>query len=311
MSETNGNGMSTNGDPRARVAPRTEDVGTDYPGAFPNSKKIHVAGSRGTRVPMREIHLTGGEPPLRVYDTSGPREIDVRQGLAALRDPWIYERGDVTEVERTRTPSDVVEMPAGLNRRTLRGSGSVTQMTYARRGEVTPEMEFVAIREGMSPEFVRDEVARGRAIIPANINHPEIEPMIIGRNFKVKINANIGNSAVSSSIDEEVEKLRNLHGRENEILGLAIRGGDAETGELIRTALRHMHELPVRGNRDRRRYAGQEDVIARLERAGLRVHCEAGDPVITLERYEYIVGHWSKMPRLGFRVAAILENDGR
>ncbi len=208
MSETNGSGTSLNENGRARVAPKTEDVGSDYPGAFPNSKKIHVAGSRGVEVPMREIHLTGGEAPLRVYDTSGPRDIDVRKGLTALRDPWILERGDVTEVARTRTPSDLVEMPEGLGRRTLRGSGSVTQMTYARRGEVTPEMEFVAIREGMSPEFVRDEVARGRAIIPANINHPEIEPMIIGRNFKVKINANIGNSAVSSSIDEEVEKLR-------------------------------------------------------------------------------------------------------
>lgn len=208
MSETNGSGTSLNGNGRVRVAPKTEDVGSDYPGAFPNSKKIHVTGSRGVEVPMREIRLTGGEAPLRVYDTSGPRDIDVRQGLTALRDPWIFERGDVTEVARTRTPSDLVEMPEGLSRRTLRGSGSVTQMTYARRGEITPEMEFVAIREGMQPEFVRDEVARGRAIIPANINHPEIEPMIIGRNFKVKINANIGNSAVSSSIDEEVEKLR-------------------------------------------------------------------------------------------------------
>ncbi|HBV05496.1 MAG TPA: phosphomethylpyrimidine synthase ThiC, partial [Gemmatimonadetes bacterium] len=198
--------MKSNG--RPRVAPKTEDVGTDYPGAFPNSRKVRVDGSRGIKVPMREIQLTGGEPPLRVYDTSGPIGTDVRQGIDALRDPWIYQRKDVVEVERTRTPSGLVEMPSGLSRRTLRGSGSVTQMTYARRGEITPEMEFVAIREGMSPDFVRDEVARGRAIIPANINHPEIEPMIIGRNFKVKINANIGNSAVSSSIDEEVEKLR-------------------------------------------------------------------------------------------------------
>ena len=208
MSKTNGNGTSMKSNGRPRVAPKTEDVGTDYPGAFPNSRKVSVEGSRGIQVPMREIQLTGGEPSLRVYDTSGPIGAEVRQGLDALRDPWIYQRGDVVEVERTRTPSGLVEMPSGLNRRTLRGSGSVTQMTYARRGEITPEMEFVAIREGMSPDFVRDEVARGRAIIPANINHPEIEPMIIGRNFKVKINANIGNSAVSSSIDEEVEKLR-------------------------------------------------------------------------------------------------------
>ncbi len=208
MSKTNGNGTPMKSNGRPRVAPKTEDVGTDYPGAFPNSRKVSVEGSRGIQVPMREIQLTGGETPLRVYDTSGPIGAEVRQGLDALRDPWIYQRGDVVEVERTRTPSGLVEMPSGLNRRTLQGSGSVTQMTYARRGEITPEMEFVAIREGMSPDFVRDEVARGRAIIPANINHPEIEPMIIGRNFKVKINANIGNSAVSSSIDEEVEKLR-------------------------------------------------------------------------------------------------------
>ncbi|MDH3272025.1 MAG: phosphomethylpyrimidine synthase ThiC [Gemmatimonadota bacterium] len=200
MSEQNGS--------RARVAPHTEDVGTDYPGAFPNSKKVHVEGSRGVRVPLREIHLTGGEPPLRVYDTSGPAGVDVRVGLPPLRDAWIRERGDVVEAERTRTPSDAVEMPPGLARRTLRGSGTVTQMGYARRGEITPEMEFVALREGLEPTFVRDEVARGRAIIPANINHPELEPMAIGRNFKVKINANIGNSAVSSSIEEEVEKLR-------------------------------------------------------------------------------------------------------
>jgi phosphomethylpyrimidine synthase len=209
MSEMNGNGKgSDRTDGRARVAPRTEDVGTDYPGAFPNSRKVHVEGSRGVRVPMREIHLSGGEAPLRVYDTSGPRDVDVRLGLPPLREAWIVGRGDVTGTSRSRAPSGAVEMPPGLARRTLRGSGSVTQMTYARRGEITPEMEYVALRERMAPEFVRDEVARGRAIIPANINHPEIEPMIIGRNFKVKINANIGNSAVSSSIEEEVEKLR-------------------------------------------------------------------------------------------------------
>ena len=157
---------------------------------------------------MREIHLAGGEPPLRVYDTRGHREVDVRQGLPPLREEWIRARGSVSETGRTREPAPEVEMPEGLSRRTLRGSGSVTQMTYARRGDITREMEFVAIREGMEPEFVRDEVARGRAIIPANVNHPEIEPTAIGRNFKVKINANIGNSAVTSSIEEEVEKLR-------------------------------------------------------------------------------------------------------
>ena len=199
MSETNG---------RSRTAPHTEDVGTDYPGAFPNARKVYVEGSRGIRVPMREIHLTGGEPPLRVYDSSGPQGLDVRKGLPGIRDAWIRER-DVVETGRTRAPAAGVEMPAGLLRPTLKGgSGPITQMEWARAGEITPEMEFVALREGMAPEFVRDEVARGRAIIPANINHPELEPVIIGRAFAVKINANIGNSAVSSSIEEEVEKLR-------------------------------------------------------------------------------------------------------
>jgi phosphomethylpyrimidine synthase len=183
----------------------------DYGEAFPASRKVHVEGPHGVRVPMREIALSGGEPPLRVYDTSGPLGVDVRQGLPPLRAGWIAARGGVERVERSYRAlpgAQAVEMPESLSRPVLRGTGCVTQMGYARRGEVTPEMEFVALREGMSPEMVRDEVARGRAIIPANINHPELEPMIIGRRFKVKINANIGNSAVSSSIDEEVEKLR-------------------------------------------------------------------------------------------------------
>ena len=185
----------------------SEAVGTDYPGAYPNSKKVYVEGTRGIAVPMREIHLSGGEPPLRVYDTSGPQDLDVREGLPPLREQWIQERG-THETGRTRELAAHVEMPEALKTRTVRGTGSVTQMTYAKNGEITPEMEFVAIREGVEPVFVRDEIARGRAIIPANINHPEIEPMAIGRNFKVKINANIGNSAVSSSIEEEVAKLR-------------------------------------------------------------------------------------------------------
>ncbi|MBA2669823.1 MAG: phosphomethylpyrimidine synthase ThiC [Gemmatimonadetes bacterium] len=172
---------------------------------------MHVEGPRGLRVPMREISLSGGEAPLRVYDTSGPLGLDVRGGLPALRASWIVARGDVERTERSYRPIDgrsVVEMPESLHRRTLRGTGRVTQMHYARRGEITPEMEFAALREGMDPEFVRSEIARGRAIMPANINHPELEPMLIGRGFKVKINANIGNSAVTSSIEEEVEKLR-------------------------------------------------------------------------------------------------------
>jgi phosphomethylpyrimidine synthase len=224
---------------------------------LPKSRKVYRTGSRADlRVPMREITQSetptssGPEnnPPLTVYDTSGPytdpaATIDIRSGLAPLRAGWIAERGDVAElpgpssnygVERLTDPK-LAELRFNLKRRPLRAriGANVTQMHYARRGIVTPEMEFIAIRENaqadqvsellkrqhpgqgfgahlpklITPEFVRDEVARGRAIIPANINHPETEPMIIGRNFLVKINANIGNSAVTSSIGEEVEKM--------------------------------------------------------------------------------------------------------
>ena len=186
---------------------------SDFTSAFPSSHKVYVEAG-DLRVPMREIALGGGEPPLRVYDTSGPQGHDIRDGLPRLRQPWIESRNDVTNEARSltivpaRTPP---AMSAGLAARTttaLRGTGPVTQLHYARRGIVTPEMEFIAVREGFDAEFVRSEIARGRAIIPANVNHPELEPMIIGRHFAVKINANIGNSAVSSSIDEEVDKLR-------------------------------------------------------------------------------------------------------
>jgi phosphomethylpyrimidine synthase len=186
---------------------------TDFTSAFPNSRKVHVE-DHGVRVPFREIALGGGEAPLRVYDTSGPHGFDVRDGLPPQRLDWILARGGVEEGARSLTGaprSNATAMSAALAKRTrsrLCGHDGVTQLHYARRGVMTREMEFVAIREGFDPEFVRAEVARGRAIIPANINHLELEPMIIGRNFAVKINANIGNSAVTSSIDEEVEKLR-------------------------------------------------------------------------------------------------------
>ena len=202
-------------------------------GPLPGSRKAYVEGARpDIRVPVREIALSPSETragqvpnaPVRLYDTSGPYTdpaytVDLEHGLPALRRPWILERGDVQEYEgREIRPEDDGLHPAerrderrfpGLGRRPLRGRDgrAVTQMHYARQGVVTPEMEFIATREGLPADFVRDEVARGRAIIPANINHPESEPMIIGRNFLVKVNANIGNSAVSSSIEEEVEKL--------------------------------------------------------------------------------------------------------
>jgi phosphomethylpyrimidine synthase len=177
-----------------------------YSEAFPNSTKAYLDGPHGIRVPVRRIVLSGGEPPLDVYDPSGPQELDVRQGLPPLREPWIRARAvrEVPEADQTLG----IPMPGGLKRTVLRGTGPVTQLHYARNGEITPEMEFIALREGMTAEHVRSEVARGRAIIPANINHPELEPMIIGRQFAVKINANIGNSVVRSSIEDEVEKLR-------------------------------------------------------------------------------------------------------
>ena len=201
---------------------------------FPNSHKGYVQGSReDILVPFREITLsptktrTGEEanPPMMVYDTSGPYtdhnyEADVRRGLPALRRPWVLERADVEEYDgrpvhprddgaKAGDPRANMDVFPGLQRRPLRAKkgANVSQMHYARRGVITAEMEFVAIREGVQPQFVRDEVARGRAIIPSNINHPESEPMAIGRNFKIKINANIGNSAVASSIEEEVDKM--------------------------------------------------------------------------------------------------------
>ncbi len=208
-----------------------ETVRVPVPSLFPNSRKIYVQGSRpDIRVPFREVDLSptrgrdGWEenPPFRLYDTSGPYsdpsvQIDLSKGLPPIRRPWILERGDAEEYQgRPLDPRDDGLRPGEKRqfalpqrRRPLRAKpgGAVTQMHYARRGIVTPEMEFVAIREGVDPEFVRQEVARGRAIIPANINHPELEPMIIGRNFLVKVNANIGNSAVTSSVAEEVEKM--------------------------------------------------------------------------------------------------------
>ncbi|MDL5140603.1 phosphomethylpyrimidine synthase ThiC [Bacillus atrophaeus] len=199
--------------------------------SFSGSKKVYVEGSSpDIQVPMREIGLsptTGsfGEEenaPVRVYDTSGPytdpnQQINIHDGLQPLRHKWISGRGDVEEYEgRAIKPEDngykkanQNESYPGLKRNPLRAKTgkNVTQMHYAKKGIITPEMEFIAIREHVSPEFVRDEVASGRAIIPSNVNHPESEPMIIGRNFHVKINANIGNSAVTSSIEEEVEKM--------------------------------------------------------------------------------------------------------
>ena len=226
--------------------------------SFPNSRKAYVQGTKADiRVPMREIRQDdspdefsgGANEPVYVYDTSGPytdpkQEIDLRCGLSPIREQWIKSRDDCIEFENINSENRRSSVSAIKNTnlhfknkrlyRRANTQGNVTQMHYARRGIITPEMEFIAIRENqnldriqdrnlltshsglsfganipdkITPEFVRDEVAHGRAIIPANINHPELEPMIVGRNFLVKINANIGNSAVTSSIEEEVEKM--------------------------------------------------------------------------------------------------------
>ena len=183
-------------------------------------RKVYVDGPGGLRVPFTEVELADSEAPVRLYDTSGPGG-DPGTGLPPLRREWIVGRGDVEEYEgrahRTRDDGRSAarggvqpDAFTGARRppmRAVRGR-RVTQLHYARRGEVTPEMAFIATREGLEADFVRDEVARGRAIIPANVNHPESEPMAIGRNFLVKVNANIGNSAVTSSVHEEVEKLQ-------------------------------------------------------------------------------------------------------
>ena len=244
--------------PAADLLQQTGQLSESVTRPIPGSRKIFVEGSRADiQVPMREIALTqtptifGGEenPPVTVYDTSGPytdpgARIDLAAGLPALRAKWIEERGDTERLEglsstfgraREHDPKlDAVRFPNRVLPRRAKAGANVSQMHYARRGIVTPEMEYVAIRENqrldavrdamllkqhpgeafgasiqtfITPEFVRDEIARGRAILPNNINHPESEPMIIGRNFLTKINANIGNSAVSSGIAEEVEKL--------------------------------------------------------------------------------------------------------
>jgi phosphomethylpyrimidine synthase len=206
---------------------------------LPDSRKVYLGK---LQVPMREISQSGGNPPIYVYDTSGPYtdpavRIDIQRGLPPLREKWLQQRADTELLEgptsaygqKRLTDPKLAELRFDLKRKPRRGK-CVTQMHYARKGVITPEMEYIAIRENqrieeslktqhagesfgaaiprmVTPEFVRSELARGRAIIPANINHPETEPMIIGRNFLVKINCNIGNSAVTSSIGEEVDKM--------------------------------------------------------------------------------------------------------
>lgn len=196
---------------------RSQEPATDalepFEVSFPSSHKIHERiewNGHELLVPKRRIHLTNDDPPVDVYDTSGPQGCDVRVGVPKPRAEWIAKRRATNE------------------------SGNFSQMHYARRGVVTEEMAYVAAREGVDPEFVRSEIARGRAVLPANVNHPEIEPMIIGTNFLVKINSNIGNSAVTSSIEEEVEKLqRSIRWGADTVMDLSTGDNIHETREHI------------------------------------------------------------------------------
>jgi len=263
--------------PTAEINPETIEP-------FPNSSKTYVTGSRpDIRVAMREISLSDTQteqgrevnPPVVVYDTSGPytdpdKTVDLCLGLEKIRTPWIDDRGDTemlsqisSEYGRKRNSDPLtnhLRFPNLLQPRKAKTGKNVTQMHYARQGMITPEMEYIAIRENqrldelktqniqqhpgnsfgavippqITPEFVRQEVAMGRAIIPANINHPELEPMIIGRNFLVKINSNIGNSATTSSIAEEVEKmLWSIHWGGDTVMDLSTGKHIHETREWI------------------------------------------------------------------------------
>ena len=207
---------------------------------FPASRIVHE-GELG--VPFREISLGNDEPPLRVYDTNGPENTDPRRGLPRKRADWV-------------------------TRRLAQSDGNHTQLHYARQGIVTEEMRFCALREGLDAEFVRDEVARGRAIIPANINHPESEPMIIGRNFLVKVNANIGNSAVSSSIEEEVEKLQwAIRWGADTIMDLSTGPDIHETREwIIRNSPVPVGTVPI--------YQALEKVKGRVEQLNIDIFME-------------------------------------
>lgn len=288
--------MSTNAEQFLDKITRLDET-TKY--RFTNSSKIYVQGSRSDiLVPMREIKLSetitsnGNEPnaPVRVYDTSGVysdpnASVDLRAGLAPIRAAWIEERDD-TEVLPGVTSTFGKQRQSDLRTEHLRfehlraprrakAGRNVTQLHYARQGIITPEMEYIAIRENFShmqaheqpelseqhkgesfgaalpkeitPEFVRSEVARGRAIIPMNINHPEIEPMIIGRNFLVKINANIGNSALTSSIEEEVEKLTwSAHWGGDTVMDLSTGKNIHETREwIIRNSMVPIGTVPI------------------------------------------------------------------
>ncbi len=265
----------------------------------PSGRRVYIDGTLpGVRVPAREVVLAEPNPPLRLYDTSGPYgdpqyRADFRHGLPALRAEWIRARGDVEELPEAtsayRRQRETDPSLAGVRfpdpRRSLRGKPGrrVTQLHYARRGTITPEMEFIALREGVPAELVRDEVARGRAIIPANINHPEAEPMIIGRRFLVKINANLGNSAVSSSVEEELEKmLWSVRWGADTVMDLSTGANIHETREwMLRNAPVPLGTVPIYQALEK--VGGvAEDLTWELYRDTLIEQCEQGVDYFTI-----------------------------
>ena len=249
--------------------------------AYPGSRKVYLE-AEGIRVPVREISLGGGESPVRVYDTTGPQGFDAREGLPKQRVPWIV-------------------------RRTLRGDANFSQMHCARQGEITEEMRFVALREGVTAEFVRDEIAAGRAILPANIRHPELEPMIIGRNFLVKVNANIGNSALSSSLAEEVEKLRwATRWGADAVMDLSTGAKIRETREgILRNAAVPIGTVPI--------YECLEKVGGRIEDLGIELFLETIEDQ-ALQGVDYFTFHAglrrAHVPLTARRTAGIVSRGG-
>ncbi|MBM3490622.1 MAG: phosphomethylpyrimidine synthase ThiC [Alphaproteobacteria bacterium] len=306
-------------------------------GPLPGSRKIQVPGllHPDLRVAMREVVLSAqaAEPPVMLYDSSGPytgeRPIDITQGLSRLRASWIAARSDVEAYDSRLHNRAAAPLPAGSGeRRPLRGKAgrAVTQLAYARAGIVTPEMEYIAIRENLglaagrdgesfgaaipdriTAEFVREEVARGRAIIPANVNHPEAEPMIIGRNFLVKVNANIGNSAVGSSIAEEVEKLVwSIRWGADTVMDLSTGKNIAETREwILRNSPVPIGTVPIYETLEK--VGGKpEDLTWEAYRDTLIAQCEQGVDYFTIHAGVRL----AHIPLTAGRVTGIVSRGG-
>ncbi|PCJ59191.1 MAG: phosphomethylpyrimidine synthase ThiC [Planctomycetota bacterium] len=274
-------------------------------------KKIYVDGPKGIKVPFKEISVASQEEPIRIYDTTGPENDDVINGLPDVRQEWILQRGEYKDVQisyKANPSTSDPDLPLPKKgRRILEGIGNVSQMHYARQNIITEEMEYIAIRENMEAEFVRKEVAEGRAIIPANINHPELEPMIIGRNFLVKVNSNIGNSAILSSIEEEVEKLQwSLEWTADTLMDLSTGKNIHETREwIIRNSPIPIGTVPIYQALEKVNGV-VEDLTYEIFKQTLIEQCEQGVDYFTIHagvKLEYV-------PMTAKRVTGIVSRGG-